>query len=326
MGSVRAKSRKQYVLQNDAALIAAKLPDAKVAKRPSFIEPCLATLHDKVPSGARWVHEIKFDGYRLQLHKHENDIRAYTRRGYDWTKRFSSLVNAMWKLQALDVVLDGEVIVPTESGHSDFGALERDLGSGRSDRFIFYAFDVLYIGSHDLRRCALSDRKRVLAELLRDEKGPIVISEHLPDGGPKLFQHACKLGLEGIVSKRVDSPYRSGRSPVWSKVTCRMRETLVVAGIAYKGKKFDGVYLGRKKGRQLVYAGKVEHGFSATTQRALEERAAGLVSLTQPLKPKIKKPKARWLKPELLADVEYRALTGDGKLRHPSYKGIRDDL
>jgi len=326
MSRPRAKSRKQYVLQNDAALIAAKLPDAKVAKHPPFIEPCLATLHNRVPTGEKWVHEIKFDGYRLQLHKHENDICAYTRRGRDWTKRFSSLVSAMWKLQVFDVVLDGEVIVPTETGHSDFGALESDLGSGRSHRFIFYAFDVLHIGSHDLRRCPLAERKRVLQELLRDEKGPIVISETLPDGGPNLYTQACKLGLEGIVSKRVDASYRSGRSPVWTKITCRMRDTFVVAGIAYKGRKFDGIYLGRKSGRQFLYAGKVEHGFSVAQQKELARRSEKLRTDKQPLTKKIRKPKAQWLKPVLLADVEYRALTGDGKLRHPSYKGLRDDI
>jgi bifunctional non-homologous end joining protein LigD len=133
-----------------------------------------------VPSGDKWVHEIKFDGYRLQLHKKQNDIWAHTRRGYDWTKRFDKLVSAMWQLQAFDVVLDGEVIVPTAIGHSDFGALESDLGAGRSDRFVYYAFDLLYIAGHDLRRCKLIDRKRVLEEFEgeRADCSPI-----MPEGG-----------------------------------------------------------------------------------------------------------------------------------------------
>jgi bifunctional non-homologous end joining protein LigD len=212
MSRPRAKSRRQYVLQNDAALIAAKLGGAKPAKHPSFIRPALATLHNRVPSGGNWVHEIKFDGYRLQLHKQQNDIRAYTRRGHDWTDRFSSLVSDLYQLQVYDVVLDGEVIVPTDTGQSDFGALESDLGAGRIDRFVYFAFDALFIHGYDLRRCKLVDRKRVLEELLRDANGPIRYSEHLRHGGSKLLEDACKLGLEGIVSKRLDSPYRSERT------------------------------------------------------------------------------------------------------------------
>jgi bifunctional non-homologous end joining protein LigD len=322
----RPKSQRQYVLQNDAAIIAAKLPGAQVAKHPAFIPPALATVRDKVPSGAKWIHEIKFDGYRIQLHKKQNDIRAFSRRGHNWTKRFDSLVGAMWRLQVHDVVLDGEVIVPTETGHSDFGALVKDLGAGRSDRFVYYAFDVLHIHGYDLRRCTLIDRKRALEELLRGEKGPIVFSEHLPEGGEKLFRRACEMDLEGIVSKRTDTPYRSGRTADWTKRTCRQRETFVVAGLAYKNKKFDGIYLGRRDEDDLLYAGKVENGFDDATVKDLERRAKKLVARRQPLTKKVAKPKATWLQPKLLADVEFRALTGDGKLRHPSFKGIRDDL
>ena len=133
-------------------------------------------------------------------------------------------------------------------------------------------------------------------------------------------------GLEGIVSERKDGRYRSGRSNNWTKVTCRKRETFIVAGLAYKGKKFDGIYLGRKRGRSFEYAGKVEHGFGVATERDLRARAEKLIAKSQPLSPRVKKPKAMWLKPGLLVDVEYRAMTGEGKLRHPSFKGIREDL
>jgi bifunctional non-homologous end joining protein LigD len=326
MSRPRPKSRRQYVVQNDALLIASKLKGAKGSKMPGFVEPCLATLRDKVPSGDRWIHEIKFDGYRLQLHKNENDIRFFTRRGHDWTRRFGSLVEAAWHLPATKLILDGEVIVPTETGHSDFGALESDLGSRRSDRFVYHVFDLLYIDGQSLVGCALVNRKEVLAELLRGQNCPIRLSEHLEGGGEPLFTQACKLELEGIVSKRKDATYRSGRSPDWTKRTCRQRETFVVAGIATKRGKFDGIYLGRRVDGELVYAGKVEHGFSAESERDLRRRAEKLKTRAQPLTKKIKKPKATWLKPKLLADVEYRALTGAGKLRHPSFKGVREDL
>jgi len=316
----RSKSQRQYVPQNDASVIAAGLRGAKGARIRGFILPCLATLRDKVPSGTNWIHEIKFDGYRLQLHKNENDIRFYTRRGYDWTKRFSSLVTAAWYLPATHLILDGEVTVPTEEGRSDFGALEAALGSGTSD------FDLLHINGLSLRDCALEDRKKVLDTLLLDQTGPLVFSEHLGGDGDHFFRNACEMELEGIVSKRRDSKYRSGRRPDWTKRTCRNRETFVVAGIAVVRGKFEGIYLARRKKGELLYAGKVEKGFDAKMERDLRAAAEKLKTPTQPLTKKIKKPKAIWLKPKLLVDVEYRALTGTGKLRHPSFKGVREDL
>jgi bifunctional non-homologous end joining protein LigD len=322
------KSQRQYAPNATARIIASKLLDRKKSRKPDFIEPSLATLRDRIPAGESWLHEIKFDGYRLQLHKNNMDVRLFTRRGYDWSKRFSSLREAAWYLNCDSCILDGEVIVPTESGLSDFGALEADLGKGRSDRFIFYVFDILYFDGFDLRASPLVDRKRVLEALWETSKGAestIALSATIEGGGPSLFKHACELHLEGIVSKRKDARYRSGRSNNWTKVTCRKRDTFVVAGIAHKGGKFDGIYLARREKGGLQYAGKVENGFSTTSSKDLEKRSAKLVSKTQPLKKKIRKPKATWLKPGLLVDVEYRALTGEGKLRHPSFKGIRED-
>jgi bifunctional non-homologous end joining protein LigD len=248
------------------------LSAAQGAPYAGFIEPSVATLHDKIPTSGEWLHEIKFDGYRLQLHKRGTEIRAFTRRGYDWTERFKNMRDAAWHLDCTVAILDGEVIVPTGTGLSDFGALEADLGKGRSDRFIYYAFDVLYLDGFDLRACRLDERKRVPEALVPQNVGPIHLSTTLEDAGPSLYKRACELQLEGIVFKRKDGRYRSGRSPNWTKVTCRKRDTFVVAGIAYK----------------------------------------------EPLTIKVKKPQARWLQPQLLVDVEYRAITGEGKLRHPS--------
>jgi bifunctional non-homologous end joining protein LigD len=166
----------------------------------------------------------------------------------------------------------------------------------------------------------------MLETLLIDGSDPIRLSEVLDGGGDRLFREACKLGLEGIVSKRKDGRYRSARSNVWTKVTCRKRDTFVVAGIAFKGDKFDGIYVGRRMGRALTYAGKVENGFAAKDRQTLKALAERLRVPRQALKPPVKKPKAVWLKPKLLAEVEYRALTGDGKLRHPSFKSLREDV
>jgi bifunctional non-homologous end joining protein LigD len=323
------KSHRQYASNASARIIAAEAVGVKRGPMPHFVSPSLATLTDRIPTGDDWLHEIKFDGYRLQIHKEGINIRALTRRGYDWSKRFSSLTEAAWFLTCDSCVLDGEVIVATETGHSDFGALEDDLGKGRSDRFVFYVFDALYLDGWDLRNCRQDERKRVLETLLEISKGAesrILLSQTIAGGGPSLFKQACELQLEGIVSKRKDGRYRSGRVLTWSKVTCRKRDTFVVAGIAHKKGKFDGIYLARRERDGLHYAGKVENGFSAESSKSVEQRAAKLISKTQPLTKKIRKPKATWLKPKLLVDVEYRALTGEGKLRHPSFKGVRDDL
>ena len=326
MARRRPKSQRQYVVQNDAATIAKTLPGACGVRMPGFVSPCLAVLRDKVPSGDQWIHEIKFDGYRLQLHKRENEVRLFTRRGHDWSKRFSSLVNAAWRLPAIQLILDGEVIVPTTEGRSDFGALEDDLGAGRSDRLVYFSFDVLHINALSLRDCALVDRKQVLAELLNEHGGPIQFSDHLEGGGDPLFRRACAMDLEGLVSKRKDSKYRSGRGMDWTKRTCRQRETFVVAGIALDRGKFEGIYLARREHGALLYAGKVENGFTPVAEKKLQARAEKSKANVQPLTNKIKKPKALWLKPDLLVDVEYRALTGTGKVRHPSFKGLREDL
>jgi bifunctional non-homologous end joining protein LigD len=320
------KSQRQYVSNSSAVRGAAKLKGVKAGPFPKFVAPALATLRDKPPSSNGWVHEIKFDGYRLQVHLREGQARFFTRRGHDWTTRFQSLQEPLARLRTPGAVFDGEVVVQTSEGLSDFGALEDDLGARRSDHFIFFGFDLLYLDGWDLRGCALLDRKRLLKALIGGLEGRIRYSEHVEADGGLIYQNACKLQLEGIVSKRKDSRYWSGRTAHWTKVTCRTRETFIVAGVAYNPNKFDGIYLARRKEDGLVYAGKVENGFTPASQHDLESRANHLRTRTQPLTRKIRKPKAHWIKPKLLVDVEYRALTGEGKVRHPSFKGLRNDL
>jgi bifunctional non-homologous end joining protein LigD len=319
-------SKRQYVRTFPAVLRARAIQGAKPGPFPGFVEPSLATLRHTSPSGGNWVHEIKYDGYRLQLHIQDGSIRLFTRRGYDWTSRFESIVEAAWHLKAYRAVIDGEVIVPMPEGHSDFHALERDLGAGRSDRFAFYAFDLMHLDGLDLREAALLDRKDVLAELLAGAPEPLRFSEHVEADGAEVFANACRLALEGIVSKRRDGRYRSGRNDVWAKATCRHRETFVVVGWAEKNRKFDGIYLGRNEKGELVYAGKLEAGFSEEDKKAILERLRPLQVKQQPIAAPRKFPKARWVKPAVLIDAEFRGKTGDGLLRHPSYHGVREDL
>jgi bifunctional non-homologous end joining protein LigD len=320
------KSKRQYVKVYDAAIEASGLEHAYKAPMPRFIEPALATLVDKPPSTEQWVHEIKFDGYRLQLNVQQQQARLFTRRGHDWTSRFKPIADAAWWLETNAAVIDGEVVVQTADGTTDFGALEADLGEGRTDRLVFFAFDLLYLDGLDLRAVPLLERKRVLSILMQSTKEPLRYSEHFEADAKKLYEDACKLGLEGIVSKRADAPYRSGRSLNWTKVTCRNRDTFYAIGIASKAGKFDGIYLARKDGDELLYAGKVERGFSEAQVKELKARLAPHKAKAQPLTTKVKKPKAEWFKPAVLVDVEFRALTGTRKVRHPSYKGIREDL
>jgi len=306
--------------------IATELPQAAPAPWPGFIEPALATLEVRAPSSKGWLHEVKFDGYRIQMHIQETGVRLLTRRGHDWTDRFHSLVVAGATIKAHSAILDGEVIVPTAEGRSDFAALEAELGAKRSDRLLLYLFDVMYVDGFDLRHVALFDRRRILAALLDGLDERIRCSEFIEGDGRTIFKNACDLGIEGIVSKRRDSRYQSGRTTAWMKATCRKRDTFRVAGIAFKAGKFDGLYLARPSGKQLLYAGKVERGFDDQTARTLVSELIPLKAGKSPLSTPIRKPKATWVKPAVSVDVEYRALTGDGLLRHPSFKGVRRDL
>jgi bifunctional non-homologous end joining protein LigD len=322
------RSRRQYALQSPALEIARDLQGIRGAPFPGFIEPALATLYPKPPSGDTWVHEIKFDGYRAQLHKRDSGTRMFTRRGYDWSDRFRNIVSAASALVTHGVVLDGEVIVESNQGLPDFAALESELSRKRgSERLVYYVFDILHLEVFDLRGCALLDRKRVLEALLEGAKGgPIRFSEHLKEDGPSIFRDACGMEIEGIVAKRVDGKYQSGRTNAWRKSTCRHRETFVVAGWAEKRGEFDGLYLGRKERDRLVYAGKLERGFTDDDKDRILAQLERLKSKQAPIEAPRKFPKANWVKPRLMVDAEFRARTGQGLLRHPAFKGVRRDL
>jgi bifunctional non-homologous end joining protein LigD len=297
----------------------------KKAPYPGFIEPALASSIGKPPAGDRWLHEVKFDGYRCQLHIHATDIKVYTRNGNDWTDRFRAIANAAWHLNVKTAIIDGEIVVPNEDGTTDFSQLQRALKASKpSDRLAMYCFDLLYLDGGDLRQLPLTERKALLQKLIA--KTDLLYSEHFQTSGAELLKHACAMGLEGIVSKQRDSKYRSGRTDSWIKMTCRQRETLPIVGYALKANRFDGLILGRHEGDELIYAGKVDHGFTRDDEKDVRTRLGPLVQKAQAFSRKIKKPNAVWVKPHLLAEVEYRAKSAEGKLRHPSFKGLRDDL
>jgi bifunctional non-homologous end joining protein LigD len=301
--------------------MAGRKPGIK-AKYPGFVEPALATSIAKVPTGGRWLHEIKFDGYRVQVHIKNAAITIFTRRGYDWTKRFRKIADDTWHINAGSAIIDGEVVAPADDGTTDFSVLQNEL-KGRSSKIVMVAFDLLYLDGYDLRKLPLTERKSRLKKLIADTA--VQFSESFETDGTAMFKHACGLGLEGVVSKVGDSRYASGRSNDWVKKTCAQRETLSIAGFALDGAKWDGLYLGRRKGGDLVYAGKVDHGFDKESARDLRARLKPLIRKTQPYSKRIAH-RGVWVEPILLAEIEYRAKSSEGKVRHPFFKGLKEDL
>jgi bifunctional non-homologous end joining protein LigD len=289
---------------------------------PGFVEPALATSVDKVPKGTRWIHEIKFDGYRVQVHLRDATVKVFTRRGNDWTKRFRKIAHDAWHVNAGSAIIDGEIVVPAADGTTDFSVLQNEL-KGKSNKIVLVAFDLLYLNGYDLQKLPLVQRKALLKKMI--DGTDLQFSDSFEIDGRDMYVHACKVGLEGVVSKVRDSGYISGRGNNWVKATCAQRETLTIAGFALDGNDWDGIYVGRRKGSDLLYAGKVDHGFDKKSAADLRRRLTPLIRKTQPYTRKIAH-KAIWVEPALLAEIEYRAKSAEGKVRHPFFKGLREDL
>ena len=273
-----------------------------------------------MPSGERWIHEIKFDGYRVQVHLANEAVKVFTRRGHDWTHRFKKVADDAWHIKASSAIIDGEVVVPAADGSTDFSVLQNELKS-TSTKIVLVAFDMLYLNGRDIRKVPLFERKAALKKIIAGTD--VQFSESFEIDGSEMFIHACKVGLEGVVSKARDSVYPVGRSDNWVKKTCAQRETLTIAGFALDDGKWDGIYLARRKGNDLIYAGKVDHGFDKTSAAELRRRLEPLVRKTQPYAKRIAH-KGIWVEPKLLAEIEYQAKSAEGKVRHPFFKGCED--
>ncbi|WP_374435824.1 DNA ligase D [Tabrizicola sp.] len=313
----------------------AKAPDAAEspkAELPGFIPPMLATLVKSTPGDERWLHEIKFDGYRIQARIAEGKLTLFTRSGRDWTDRFGpAIAKALTALPVRQAVLDGEVVVESSGRSSDFSALQADLAEGRTDRMVYYVFDLLHLDGRDLTGLPLVDRKRLLEGLLSPASGPLRISEHLSDKGEVVLRHACRLGLEGIISKLRDAPYLPGRGKAWVKSKCSARQEFVVAGFlpsTVSPRAIGSLVLGVYEGDRLKSVGRVGTGFSVTLAEQLFTKLEALQTDSQPFDPPLPRAEARgvrFVRPELVAEVDFRAWTGDGNLRHASFKGLRED-
>ena len=301
------------------------LSGAKGARHPGFVKPQLATLHGRPPQGEQYLHEIKFDGYRLQPHLRGGLPALFTRSGLNWTKRFPPIAGALSHVPATELIVDGEVISANDRGAANFSQLQDDLSKSRYDRMAYYVFDLLYLDGYDLRAVPLVDRKQALEELLAGAGNihPIIFSEHFDTDGTGLFKQACEMGLEGIVSKFKDAPYKSERNESWVKTKCLQTARYEVIG--YKNGA-TSLYLAKREGKDLIYVGKAGTGFTNTMILKLAELLKPITVEKMPLakKPDRKNKIDHWVAPRYWAEVEYRDITTAGLLRHTTFRGLYD--
>ncbi|WP_421696065.1 DNA ligase D [Aestuariivirga sp.] len=311
----------------------AKVEGTKKAILPPFVPPSLAVQVARPPMAAGWIHEIKHDGYRIQARLDGGKVQLLTRKGLDWTKRFPAVADAVKALAAKAALLDGEIIVQDEQGNGSFSGLQADLKSGRQDRMVYYVFDLLYLDGSDLRAAALRERKQLLKALLEASPTSFALryNDHLEDPGKNILGEACRLGLEGIVSKREDLPYVSGRGEHWVKSKCMLRQEFVVIGFLPASDLKNAVgslVLGYYANGKLMHAGRAGTGFSTEDQRALYKQFLPLKTEKPDFGNAVSRAAAKgvvWVKPEAVAEIEYRGRTTDGLLRQAAFVGLRED-
>lgn len=310
------------------------LDEARRAPLPERFAPELATLVDVPPAGDDWIHEIKLDGYRILARIEGGSACLFTRKGHDWTDRLPSLARVLGELPVRSAWLDGEIVILDAKGRSDFGALQDAFAKGRTDAVRYFVFDLLYLEGFDLTKVALIDRKRTLHTLLARTgalEGRLRFNDHVVGRGEPFFAQACQLGLEGIISKHARRAYVPRRTKDWRKVKCLGREEAVVGGFSEPSGSRTGLgalLLGQYVDGALRYVGKVGTGFDTRTLGELHARLSTIEQKKPPFEGGPRGAEARrthWVRPELVVEVSYSERTKDGKLRHPSFIGVRED-
>lgn len=282
------------------------------------------TLVSEPPSGPTWLHEIKFDGYRFQAREETGGVTLFTRRGFDWTEKLPELSAELSTLR--DCILDGEVCFLDAAGQPRFSGLRSAIGRGATAGLVLFCFDILWRGADDLRSFRLSDRKEILANIVAPIAGERVrLVDCFQTGGATLLNSACRMGLEGVVSKRRDSRYQAGRRETWVKAKCKLGQEFVIGGwVQEAGRHFKGVLVGVHGPKGLTYVGSLEGGFAASPD--LARRLAPLEASENPFSagnpPRVH---VHWVRPELVCQAEFQEWTPSGKIRHASLRGLRDD-
>lgn len=310
---------------------------AVAAPMPRELEPELATLVDQAPEGPEWIHEVKFDGYRMLAFVDKGKARLISRNGKDWTDKFAPIARQVESLGLISAILDGEIVAVDAAGRTSFQSLQQSLkGPGEGASIAYFLFDVPYLEGNDLRQATLADRRAALHAMLQragdaGSGGVLRFSDAIHGHGREVLHNACKLALEGIVSKRAESPYTSGRGTDWVKSKCTNRQEMVIGGFTEPQRSRPGLgalLIGYYRRGELIYAGKVGTGFDHALLRTLRKR---FDRIEQRVSPFVEPPRgadargAHWVRPEIVCEVEFFEWTKDGLLRHPAFIEIRED-